>query len=864
MLSMKNARRRKIDDDEIAREMAFHLNELIDANLKRGMNREEARRQALLEFGGEEQIKQQVREIHASAILEMMKNNLRAALRFVRRSPSFSLAVIFTLALGIGANSAVFSAIDAILLRPLPFPHSEELVSLRQNDFKNKSPEQELAPVRLEDWSRLNKTFQAITGYYTEDVSETSGELPEKLTEANVASRFLQVWGVSPELGRDFTPMEERYGGPHAMLISDRFWQRRFHADPSVLGKTLRVNGFSYSIVGVLPPSFHFGDVDLWEPNPSGSPWGQSRESTWFLAQGRLKPGITFAEARADLDAVQKQLGKQFPKTDADLAVEMKPLKQEAVGDSSSSLWLLFGSVSLLLLIACTNIAALLLARATEREYEVAIRFSLGASRWAVLSQLLTEVFVLALAGSLMGLLLAAEASHFFAFFTEDLPRVDEITLNWRIVAYSLGCALLTTLVSGLFPALRATRRDLLHSLGQSSRTQVVGSNRMQWTLVGMQVALAVTLLIGAGLLLRSFQIMGRVYPGFESAHVLTLRVSGSWNETGDSKKLAQRIERTLNVLRAVPGVKAAATASFLPGVPVDYQAELNIAEGQQDPNRKVMADPRYVSAGYFATMQIPMLQGEPCREELPYGTAVVNRSFEKTYFPNDDAIGHHLAMASGVPVASAFEIRGVASDAKEEGLNREPAPTMYWCISAPSADPYYLIRVHGDPAAMADTLRRAINKLEPARSVYDVMPLDQHLSDAFAENRLRTLLLALFAMTAVALVSIGIYGTISYMGRIRKREIGLRLALGAMPGQIVTRFLVQSLRVAGLGCVVGIVLGLGMSRLLQGMLYGVSSADVATYGGVIALILFVTALAALIPAIRAANVEPTRVLREE
>lgn len=864
MLFGKNARRKKFDDEEIAREMAFHLDELIEANVRQGMSREEARRQALLGFGGQEQVTQQVREIHASVILEMTKANLRAALRFVRRSPSFSLAVIFTLALGIGTNSAVFSAIDAILLRPLPFPHSEELVSLRQNNFKNKSPEQELAPVRLEDWNRLNSTFQAISGYYTEDVSETSGELPEKLTEANVASRFLQVWGIAPELGRGFTPMEERYGGPHAMLISDRFWRRRFHADPSALGKTLRVNGFFYAVVGVLPSSFHFGDVDLWEPNPSGSPWGQSRESTWFLAQGRLKPGVTLAEARSDLDAVQKQLGKQFPKTDADLAVEMKPLKQEAVGDSGNSLWLLFGSVSLLLLIACTNIAALLLARATEREYEIAIRFSLGASRWAVLSQLLTEVFVLALAGALMGLLLAAEASRFFASFTEDLPRVDEIALNWRIVAYSLACALLTTLVSGLFPALRATRRDLLQSLGQSSRTQVAGRNRMQWTLVGMQVALAVTLLIGAGLLLRSFQAMGHVYPGFESAHVLTLRVSGSWGETGDMKKLTQRIDRTLNMLRAVPGVEAAATASFLPGVPVDYQAELKIAEGQQDPNRKVMADPRYVSAGYFSTMQIPMLQGEPCRGELAYGTAVVNRSFENTYFPNTDAIGHHLAMASGVPTTSTFEIRGVASDAKEEGLNREPAPTMYWCISAPSADPYYLIRVHGDPAAMANTLRRAINKLEPARSVYDVMPLDEHLSDAFAENRLRTLLLALFAMTAVALVSIGIYGTVSYLGRMRRREVGLRLALGAMPRQIVTRFLVQSLRVAGVGCAAGVILGLGMSHLLKGMLYEVSSADAETYAGVLALILLVTTLAALVPAIRAARVEPTRILREE
>lgn len=862
----KNDRRKKFDDEDYDLEMAYHLEALIEANLSEGMSRDEARRQALLEFGGQEQVRQQLREVHASALIDLAKANLRAGLRFIRHSPSFSLAVVITLALGIGANSAVFSAIDAILLRPLASPHSEELVSLRQYDFKNKNPEQAVAPVRLEDWNRLNSTFQAVTGYYTEDVSETSGELPEKLTEANVASRFLQVWGVSPELGRDFSPQEQRFGGPHSMIISDRFWRRRFHADPSALGKMLRVNGYSYEIVGVLPQSFRFpeGEVDLWEPNPNGSPWGMSRESTWFLAQGRLKPGVTLAAARADLATVQKQLGKQFPKTDGDLDVEMTALKQDIVGESSSSLWLLFGAVSLLLLIACTNIAALLLARASEREHEIAIRFSLGATRWAVLSQLLTETFVLALAGSVLGLFLAGGASRFFASLAKELPRVEEITLNWRIVAYSLACALLTTMISGLFPALRATRRDLLQSLGQSSRTQVAARNPLHWTLVGTQVALAVTLLIGAGLLVRSFQAIGRVYPGFETGHVLTLRISGSWSETGDAKKLTQRVDRTLTMLRAMPGVEAAATASFLPGVPVDYQAELKILDGQQDPNHKVMADPRYVSAGYFKTMKIRILQGEPCRDGLSYGTAVVNHSFENTYFPNADAVGHRLALASGTPIASAFTIQGIASDAKEEGLNHEPAPTMYWCMSAPSPDPYYLVLVQGDPKAMADTLRRAINNLEPARSVYDVIPLDQHLSDAFAENRMRTLLLTLFAATAVALVSIGIYGTISYMGRIRRREVGLRLALGAMPGQIVRRFVGQSLRVAGIGCVAGVVLSVGMIRMLKGMLYGVSSTDAATYGSVLALILFVTTFAAVIPAIRAASVEPTSILREE
>lgn len=862
----RNAGKKKFDDRGFESEIRFHLQELIDTHLAAGMSPEDARRQALLEFGGQEQVKQQLRDVHTPAFLHTAKANLRAAFRLMRRSPSFALAVTLTLALGIGANSAVFSAMDAVLLRPLPFPQSAQLVSLHEYNFKDKSPELELAPVRLEDWNRLNSTFHAITGYFTADVSESSGVLPEKLTVAMTAPRFLEVWGVGPELGRGFAPEEEHFAGPHAMLISDRFWRRRFHADPAAVGKTLRIDALSYTIVGVMPPSFAFPDrdVDLWVPSPADAPQAQRRESTWFHTQGRLKPGVTLAEARADLALVQKQLGQQYPKTDADLAVEIQPLKQAIVGDSGRSLQLLFGSVSLLLLIACMNIAALLLARATSREQEIAIRFSLGASRSAILSQLLTETFVLALAGSVLGLFLAAEASRFFASFTKDLPRVEEITLNWRIVVYALACAFVTTLASGLFPALRATRRGLRHSLSRSSYTQVAGRNPLHWTLIGIQIALAVTLLIGAGLLLRSFQAMGRIDPGFEAAHILTLRISGSWAETANMKKLTQRIDRTLAALRAVPGVEGAATAAFLPGVPARYQTELKTAEGARDPNRKIMAEVRFVSTGYFSTMKIPVLQGQPCPDDSPYGTALVNRSFQNSYFADTEAVGHHLASASAISIAPAAEIRGIAGDARDEGLNVAPVPTVYWCLSAPSPDPYYLIRVHGNPMAMADTLRRVIHGVEPSRSVYDVMPLEQHLTDAYAENRLRTLLLSFFACTAVALVSIGIYGTISYLGRVRRRELGLRLALGAIPSQIVTRFVGQTIRVAGFGCVAGVLLGLGMSRLLAGMLYGVSNIDAATYLSVLGLILAVTTLAALIPALRAVRLEPTGVLREE
>jgi putative ABC transport system permease protein len=522
--------RRSHADEQLDREIAFHIDELTRDNIGRGMTSTEARRQAVLQFGGAEQVKQQLREVHLSAVIEGFGANLRSAMRFIRRAPLFAFAVIMTLALGIGANSAVFSAIDAILLRPLPFPHGGELIRFHQRDFKHKNPETFVAPLRLEDWNRMNSSFQSISGYYTGDATLTSGSLPEKASVAFVAPRFLQLWGISPALGRDFSDEEWRFGGPSAVLISDRFWRTHLQSDPQAVGKALRLSKSSYTIVGVLPASFLFPDrdVDLWEPNAVDAPYSQDRNSTWFRVIGRLKPGRTLAEAQADLATVQIQLGRQFPKSDGDLTVQLQPLKAAVLGSIQGSLWLVYGAVSLLLLIACTNIAALLMARTTEREHEISIRYSLGARRSAIIGQLLTEVFVLALSGALLGLTIAAGAGRVFARFAKELPRADEIRLNWHIVAYSLGCALAVTLLCGLFPAIRGTSRSLLGSLSHASRTQVSARNSWQWTLVGVQVSLAVALLIASGLLLRSFQALGGVDPGFDPHHVLTLRVSGS------------------------------------------------------------------------------------------------------------------------------------------------------------------------------------------------------------------------------------------------------------------------------------------------------------------------------------------------
>ena len=858
--------RKAVQAWEFDQEIAFHLEALKQQNMARGMSPDEAARRAAIEFGGREQVKQQVREVHTSALIEALSLNLRAALRFARRSPSFALTIVLTLGLGIGANSAVYSAIDTILLRPLPFPHADELVRVHQENFKNKNPESFVAPLRLEDWRRLNSTFQVISGYYTGDATLTTGTFPEKVSVAFVAPRFLELWGIEPRLGRDFSAEEMRFGGPGAVLISNRFWRTHLASDPHAAGKSLNLGKQSYTIAGVLPASFLFPDrdVDVWIPNPVDAPYGQMRDATWFTVLGRMKPGITLAKAQADLATVQAQLGKQYPKTDADLTVQLQPLKALVIGGIGPSLWLLYGSVSLLLLIACTNIAALLTARTAEREHEISIRSSLGASRSAIIGQLLTEVFVLALAGSLLGLAVASAASHTLVHFAKDIPRVDEVGLNRRMVGYTLVCTLAATFVCGLFPAIRGTRQSLSGSLSRTSRSQVSGRNPWQWILVGVQVSLAVAMLVGSGLLLRSFAALGQVDPGFDPSHVVTLRVSGGWAETMDMGKLTQRINRTLDGLRSLPGVEAAATSGTIPGNSYDYPTEFKFAEASFDRNQKIITDLHFVSTGYFAALHIPLLAGEPCRDGLPYETLLVNRSFVDKYLAQVPAIGYHMEPATANSFMNSAVIRGVVGNAREQGLDTPAGPTVYWCSSAPTPDPHYLIRTRGNPAAIADAVRRRIYALEPGRSVFAMMPLEDHLDDRIAENRMRTILLTLFGATAISLVSIGLYGTISYLGRTRRREVGLRLALGALPGQIVRGFMMQGMRVALVGCVAGLLLGAALSHLLAGMLYKVSPLDPVTYAGVLLLTLLIAGAASLIPSLRAAGVDPAKVLSEE
>ncbi len=851
---------------EIDAELRFHLEQLTRENIARGLSPEEARRAAILEFGAAERIKEELRDVHRIPFFDAAATHLRHAFRSLWATPSFSLTVILTLTLGIGANTAVFSAIDAVLLRPLPYPDSGRLMVIHEYRAKDKNPERPVAPARIEDWNRMNAAFESLTGYYTEDVTfSDASSLPVKITRAFVAPRFLQVLGITPALGHDFTGASS-----NEVLVSDRFWREHLAANPNAIGQPVRP-GSSSTVVGVMPAGFAFPSgaasdaVQLWYPVRPSDPYAQDRRNTWYTGLGRLRPSFTPAQARANLDLVQRDLARQFPATDTGLSVEVQQLKETTIGNSGRSLWLLFGAVSLLMLIACANVSALVLSRNSEREREFSVRASLGASRLNLMAQVLTETLLLAVFGTLTGLAIAGASARILTAMARNIPRIGEIGLDWRLFLYTAACAVFATLISGLLPAFRAGSAAPAGALSQGGRTQVSRRRPAQWILVSVQVALAVCLLSGAGLMLRSFVALSRVSPGFDADHVLAFRLTGSYGETADMPGLRQSIRRTLDALRALPGVEGAASVNSLPGVPTGFPLEWTSPDSAFDPSQKLTAETRTVSEGYFATMNIPILAGAACDAHSEGTGVVVNRSFASAYYGSGNTIrgpiGHHLA--ASFPGAASNRILGVAADARESGVNHEPVPTVYWCDLPINPTRAWLVRTSSDPSAFASAIRNKVHQVEPARAVYDLAPLPSQWSEAFGEDRLRTLLLTLFAVTALSLACVGIYGSLSYFVSIKRREIGLRIALGARRNQIGMRFVLRGLSVALTGVAAGLCLAAWSTRFVEGMLYQVHPNDAATFFAATAAMMFVALLASSIPALRAASVDPMRVLGE-
>jgi putative ABC transport system permease protein len=795
-------------------------------------------------------------------LLDEARQDARYALKTFARNPGFAAVVIATLSLGIGANSAIFTAVDTILLRPLPYPSADRLVVVSEVNPNQRTATSWVAPVKVEEWNRENRTFEALAGGYFDNMTDTTGSLPERDVAIRTSPRFFRVLGTPAALGRTFTAEEETFGGPSAVVLSDSFWRTRFNADPSVLNRTLTLADQKRTVVGIMPPSFLYPTTttDIWVPAQLPPALVRTREARFYSVVGRLREGVTTEQAKDDLLGMQRRLGDQFPRTDRGWDAAVSPLKEQQVAGVRRSLWIVFGAVLLVLLAACGNVACLMLAAALRRQHEIAVRFSLGADRRRLLRQLIVEGLLLSLGGSIGGLLLGSWGITLLRETSIRMPRAAELHVDGRLVAFTLAIGVLTTMLFALAPALQATKFQLSARLAHG-RTLLGSRQTLQRLLVAVQVALAIVLLVGAGLLLRTFARLQQVRTGFDASNVVTFRVSGSFSERPAA--ITNRQSRTLQRLRSMPDVESAALGIVLPAdADADYPATEFTIDGRTTGDH-YFAVARSVSADYFRTLRIPVLRGETCRDD-PRPDArpavLINQSFADQYFPGDAPIGHHI-----VGPQSRGDIIGIVGDAREQNLAKDPRPIVYWCGLVPYYPAAaYLVRVRPGRVVTIATIREAVHEIEPGRAVYAAASLSDVLARSLSQPRLNAVLLGLFAAMALMLATVGLFGMLAQFVVQKRREIGLRMALGAQPTQVLAEVFRYSASTTGVGIAAGIALALGMARFIAALVFGIESRDPLTFAIVPLMLAAVAGLATIIPARRAVRIDPVTALRDE
>jgi predicted permease len=807
--------------------------------------------------------------------------DIRYAIRMLAKSPVFATIAVLTLALGIGANTALFSVVNRVLLNPLPYPESGRLVAMdEKNAGMDKAP---ISYLNFLDWERQAKSFASMAIYRHEDYNLTGTTQAERLNGFMISARFFSTLGVHPAHGRDIDAEDDRLGAAPVAMLSDGFWHRRFGGSLEILGKPMALNGTDYTVVGILPPEFSFYGVDRDVFVPIGQ-WNDPnlrdrRVDISTHAVGRLKDGVTLAAARAEMDGIARHLAAMYPEADKDVGINLLPMKEDIVGDVRSLLLVLLGAVGFLLLLACANVASLLLARSMGRAGEFAIRSALGASRVRIIRQLLTESTVLAGLGAALGLGLAFVGTRaVVASLPGTLPRAREVSLDGRVLLFTLATSLLAGIVFGLAPAVRSSRTNLQEVLRQAGRGASGARHRLQGIFVAAEVAMALVLLVGAGLMLRSLAGLWKVNPGYDPSHAITFSVSLPSNAKTTAAETRARLRRFDAAMRAIPGVEAVSVT--LGSRPMIHDSELPFwVEGRPKPatnNDMPQALFYLVESGFQKAMGITLERGrfvsEQDNENAP--TVVdVDDVFARTYFPHQDPIGQHVHIV-GFDVEA--EIVGVVGHVRQWGPGNDPkaaieAQFYYPFMQLPPklmpmvADGVAVVlRTQADPAAITGPVRRAVGELDPGEIIYAVETMHGVLDHALLARRLSMMLLGFFAVVALGLSCVGIYGVISYLVGERTREIGVRMALGAQRGDVLRLILGQGARMALAGVAIGIVLSLFLTRLMSAQLYGVTPHDPLTFA-VVGVILVVVALAACwLPARRAASVNPIECLRAQ
>jgi putative ABC transport system permease protein len=857
-------------DDELAAYLALLAEEKVQA----GMSPDAARRAARLELGGVEQVKERVRGIRAGAFLDVLWQDLRYGVRMLARSPGFAAVAVLALALGIGANSAIFSVVSGVLLRPLPYPGAERLTFVSRHHSRSTFPSGNLCLADYVDWRAGNRAFEDPVVFTRATFDLTGTSAPEQVSGATVTAGFFSALRARPLLGRVFRAGEDGPARERLAVVSESLWRRRFGANPAVVGQAVELDGNRSTVIGVMPAAFHFPrpDSELWTNLVFDPP--ARRGPFFYRGLARLKPGVTPAQAQAELNAIAGRAELTDPRI-SHLTFPAVPLRDAIVGDARPALLVLFGAVSLVLLIAAVNVANLLLARATTREREMAVRLGLGAGRARLLRQLLTESGLLALIGGAAGIAVAAAGIALLrAWNPGNLPRLQEVQLDARVLAFTVVVSLLSGFLFGLAPALQSSRADLAASLQEGGRgkTSSRAARRTRALLVVSEIALSLVLLAGAALFLRSFVLLQRVEPGFRVSpgRLLTLQISASAARYRDDRTSIALYERLLERVRHLPGVEAAAVSDSLPpdreGNADTYViAGRPLAPGELNP---ITSAPT-VGADYFRTLGIPLVKGRffaprDRLDSLP--VAIISEGLARRHFSGQNPLGQRIKESgpdlSGTPY---MEIVGVVGNAKYLGLD-SPLDAAYYQPHAQRGGQrqYLVLRTAGAAANLGPLVRREVQAVDRDAVVSRVATMEQALSDAVAQPRFRTLLLAAFAAAAVLLAALGIYGVIAYAVAQRTREIGLRMALGARRSDVVRLVVGQGAVLALAGIALGLVGAFALTRLLAKLLFAVSATDPLAFTLVSLLLAAVALAASLIPARRATRVAPHVALKYE
>src|SRR6204780_2610631 len=800
-----------------------------------------------------------------NSILQDMKYSVRA----LAKSPAFTVVAILTLALGIGANTAIFGVVDAVLLRPLPFQNPSRLVWSWGNCPL--SDHGAVSPADFLDYRAQNRSFQSYGARAVGDslFNLTGNDKPIQIKGSMVTAGFFDALGIEPRYGRVFKESDEKTTDPDAVILSHHLWQDRFGGNPSVIGKSVSLDGKSRTVVGVLATDIPLlSEADLWFPAPFLNQGMQTRPSHFLRPIGLLKPGVSIAQAQSELASIAASLAAQFPVTNTGWSVKLDPLQNVLIGNVRPAFMVLIGAVSLVLLIACANIASLLFVRNTARRREIAIRIALGAGRSRLLRQLLTESLVLALAGGVAGIFLANAAVELLKQLgPQSLPRLDEVSVSGTVLAFTFVTTIFTAILFGLGPALKASRRDLTESLKEGGASGDSRSkHRAHNALVVAEVALSVVVLIASGLLLNSFWRLMRVHLGFDPSHVLTTEISLLSPRYDDEQKRESFFHALQDPFQSAPGVKSTGFVSDLPLSGEAFDTFFTIAEHPPaNPDDNNDADVRVVAGDYFGAMRIPLLAGRSfVSQDVSEGrqVLVVNEPFARKYFPHESAIGKHLKLFEGKPQFATREIVGIVGGNKSFALEESLRPEMF--IPGSHLRMSVVVRGPGDPAMLAAAVRQALRPIDPDQATSTFRTMADVVSSSAANDRFNTLLLGAFAAIALLLTAAGIFGVLSYLVTQRTREIGLRMALGAQRTDVLRVIVGHGLRIFLLGLCIGVAGAIVVTRWMSSVLFGVKPTDPLTFV-VVALVLGIVAfLASYVPARRAMRVDPIVALRYE